>query len=66
MGWDHVESNWKQVKSMVKARWDRLSDGEIDQIAGRRDRLAGKLLEHYGITPDQAERELREWEDAIH
>jgi uncharacterized protein YjbJ (UPF0337 family) len=31
-------------------------------IAGRRDRLAGKLQETYGITKDQAEDEISQWE----
>jgi len=33
----------------------------LDVIAGKRDQLAGKIQERYGVTKDQAEREVEEW-----
>lgn len=57
MNWDRVEGNWKQVKGKVKAQWDRLTDDELDVIAGRRDELAGKIQERYGIGKDEVERQ---------
>jgi uncharacterized protein YjbJ (UPF0337 family) len=43
-----------------------LTDDEIDQIAGKRDVLLGKLQERYGIEKDEAERRLRDFEQRIH
>ena len=62
MNWDRVEGNWKQLKGAVKAQWGKLTDDELDTIAGRRDQLAGKIQERYGIQKDEAERQLSEWE----
>lgn len=62
MNWDRVEGNWKQLKGSVKSQWGKLTDDEIDVIAGRRDQLAGKIQERYGIEKDEAERQLRDWE----
>jgi uncharacterized protein YjbJ (UPF0337 family) len=62
MNWDRVEGNWKQLKGAVKAQWGKLTDDELDMIAGRRDQLAGKIQERYGIQKDEAERQLSEWE----
>lgn len=62
MNWDRVEGNWKQIKGTVKAQWGKLTDDELDVIAGRRDELAGKIQERYGIAKDEAERQLKDWE----
>jgi uncharacterized protein YjbJ (UPF0337 family) len=37
MNWDRVSGNWKQFRGKVKAQWGKLTDDEIDQIAGNRD-----------------------------
>jgi len=31
-------------------------------IAGKRDQLAGKIQETYGISKEEAERQLSDWE----
>jgi uncharacterized protein YjbJ (UPF0337 family) len=62
MNWDRIEGNWKQVKGRVKEQWGKLTDDDYDVIAGKRDQLAGKLQERYGITKDEAERQVGEWE----
>jgi len=62
MNWDRVEGNWKQFKGKVKQQWGKLTDDQLDVIAGNRDVLAGKLQETYGITKDEAEKQLSNWE----
>ncbi len=66
MAWDQIEGNWRQFKGKVKETWGDLTDDEIDQIAGKRDVLLGKLQERYGMQKDEAERKLRDFEDRIH
>ncbi len=63
MNWDRVEGNWKQFKGSVKEQWGKLTDDQLDQIEGHRERLAGKIQESYGVGKDEAEKQLREWED---
>ncbi len=62
MNWDIVEGNWKQFSGKVQERWGKLTNDQIDQIAGRRDQLAGRIQECYGLTKDETERQLKEWE----
>jgi uncharacterized protein YjbJ (UPF0337 family) len=62
MNWDRIEGNWKQIKGRVKEQWGKLTDDEVDQMAGKRDQLVGKIQERYGYGKDQAEREVRDWE----
>ncbi len=63
MNWDIVEGNWKQFKGKAKTQWGKLTDDQIDVIAGKRDQLAGKLQESYGITKDEAEKQIKEFEE---
>jgi uncharacterized protein YjbJ (UPF0337 family) len=62
MNWDRIEGNWKQLKGRIREQWARLSDDELDRIAGRRERLAGCLQNSYGIAKDEAENQIREFE----
>jgi uncharacterized protein YjbJ (UPF0337 family) len=62
MNWDIIEGDWKQFKGHVKAKWGKLTDDNLDLIAGRREQLAGRLQQAYGITRDQAEVQVKAFE----
>ena len=61
MDWNRIEGNWKQFKGAAKEKWGKLTDDDLDVIAGKRQKLAGRIQERYGIAKDQAEREIDEW-----
>jgi uncharacterized protein YjbJ (UPF0337 family) len=63
MNWDTVAGNWKQYKGKVKEQWGKLTDDHLDMITAQRDQLAGKIQEAYGIGKDEAERQIRNFED---
>jgi uncharacterized protein YjbJ (UPF0337 family) len=62
MNWDQVKGNWKQFSGTVKLKWGKLTDDEVDQIAGRREILLGKIQEKYGIAKEEAEKQVKDWE----
>jgi uncharacterized protein YjbJ (UPF0337 family) len=62
VAWDRVQGNWKQFKGEVKEQWGKLTDDELDQIEGKRDKLIGRLQERYGIAKAEAERQVSSWE----
>lgn len=64
MNWDIVEGNWKQFKGVVKEKWGKLTDDNLDTIAGKREQLAGRIQETYGLTMDQTEAQLKAFEEA--
>ena len=55
MNWDRIQGNWKQVVGKAKAQWGKLTDDDLDVVAGRREQLAGKIQERYGIAKDDVE-----------
>jgi len=62
MNWDRIEGNWKQFKGNVKEQWGKLTDDQLDVIAGKRGNLAGKIQETYGISKDETEKQLTAWQ----
>lgn len=62
MNWDRIEGNWKQLKGRVTVQWGKLTDDDFDVVNGRREQLAGKIQERYGVAKDEAERQVAEWE----
>ena len=65
MNWDQIAGNWKQVKGVVRQKWGKLTDDDVDVIAGKRDILLGKIQERHGIAREEAEKELKAWEDSL-
>jgi uncharacterized protein YjbJ (UPF0337 family) len=62
MNWDRVEGNWKTFKGQVKQQWGKLTDDDLDVIGGRREELLGRIQNAYGMSRDDADRQIREWE----
>jgi uncharacterized protein YjbJ (UPF0337 family) len=46
--WEQAKGNWHQFKGAVKAKWNDLTDDELDQMNGERERIVGKIQERYG------------------
>jgi uncharacterized protein YjbJ (UPF0337 family) len=62
MNWDRIEGNWKQIKGIVKENWGKLTDDDVDVVAGRQDQLIGKIQERYGIAKADAEKQIADWQ----
>src|SRR5262245_43966365 len=61
MDWNRIEGNWKQFKGKVKEQWGKITDDELDEIAGRRDQLEGKIQERYGMAKDKVRSDVDTW-----
>jgi len=61
MNGDQVEGKWKQFRGSAKQQWGKLTDDDLEQIAGTRDKLVGKLQERYGIAKEEAQKKADEW-----
>lgn len=61
MNWDRIEGNWKRFTGTAKNKWGKLTDDQLTAIAGRRDQLAGRIQEAYGITKEASQRQIDQW-----
>jgi hypothetical protein len=62
MDWNSAQADWPRFRDEVHANWTMLTSGQLDLIAGGRVRLANKIEEAYGITGDEAERQIKSFE----
>jgi uncharacterized protein YjbJ (UPF0337 family) len=62
MNEDRMKGNWKQFKGKIQEQWGKLTDDDLDVIAGKRDQLLGRIQERHGITKDEAENQVKDWE----
>jgi uncharacterized protein YjbJ (UPF0337 family) len=63
MNWDIVEGNWKQFKGKIRTRWGKITDDQLELIAGKRVELAGKIQEAYGISVVEVEHQIKLFEE---
>lgn len=64
MNKDTIEGNWKEFRGKVKEQWGKLSDDRLDEINGKRDQLAGEIQQAYGVTREEAEKQLKDFEES--
>lgn len=65
MNWDILKGNWKQYQGRAREKWGELTDDDLEKAHGERDQLVGKIQERYGITRDEADRQVKEWETQL-
>ena len=61
MNWDQVEGKWKQMKGSMKQKWGKLTDDDLDYIAGSREKFIGRVQERYGINKEEAQKQADQW-----
>jgi uncharacterized protein YjbJ (UPF0337 family) len=62
MNSDRISGQWKQVKGRIKEQWGRLTDDDLDVIAGKRDQLLGRIQQRHGVAKEEARRQVEEFE----
>lgn len=60
MNKDTIKGKWTQVKGTIQEKWGKLTDDDLDVIAGDAKKLAGKLQERYGWSKDEANKKIKE------
>ena len=58
MNKDVFEGKWKQVRGEAKVWWAKLTDDDLDKVAGHFEVFVGLLQEKYGYSREQAEEEI--------
>jgi uncharacterized protein YjbJ (UPF0337 family) len=66
MNWDQIQGNWKQMTGKVRQQWGRLTDDELTRIGGQRDQLVGAIQKRYGVAIEEAEKQVRAFEETLH
>jgi uncharacterized protein YjbJ (UPF0337 family) len=62
MNWENIENGWKTYKANAKQQWGKLSDEQLEGTLGKRDQLSRKVQEAYGISKEDTEKQVAEWQ----
>ena len=65
MNEDILKGEWQVLKGSVQKKWGKLTDDELTQINGSRTKLSGTIQKSYGIQREEADKQLKEWEDKM-
>ncbi len=57
VNWDIIRGKWNQLKGDARVQWGKLTDSDLEQIGGHKDKLVGRLQERYGWNKEEAEEE---------
>ena len=61
MNWDQLEGKWKQLKGGIRTQWGKLTDDDLEYMAGSKDKFVGRLQERYGIAREEAQKQADSW-----
>ncbi len=65
MNWDQIQGKWKQAKGSLKQQWGKLTDDDLNTIAGSREKFIGVLQERYGLAKEEAQKRADEWAKSV-
>ena len=60
---DRIQGDWEEIRGKVKQHWGKLTDDDIALFNGSRQEFVGKIQEAYGITKEEAQKELIDFEE---
>ena len=60
---NEFEGHWHLLKGKVQEKWGKFTDGDVAKINGKYEQFVGLLQKKYGYTKEQAERELKNWQE---
>lgn len=61
MNWDTISGDWRTYRGKIQENWGRLTDDDMDVIAGKQEQLVGRVQKAYGIAKEDAERQVRDF-----
>jgi len=65
MNWEQVESKWDKLTSSAKDNWSKLTDDDLHDICGKRERLTIRIQETYGVTKREADKQVWDWGKSV-
>ena len=65
MNEDIIKGKWQEIKGAIQKKWGKITDDDIAEINGSREKLSGKIQKNYGLARDEVEKQMKEWEKDI-
>jgi uncharacterized protein YjbJ (UPF0337 family) len=65
MNEDRIKGQWKQLAGKLRQKWGKLTDNDLQTTEGNSEYLAGRIQERYGIAKDEAQRQVKDFENGL-
>jgi uncharacterized protein YjbJ (UPF0337 family) len=62
MEWTTIEARWPEYRVAAKQQWGKLSEEQIAGTRGKREYLAKRVQEAYGMSSADTERQINDWQ----
>lgn len=62
MDWQEIQDGWGKYVAAAKSRWNKLSEEQLAATRGRREVLCARVQEAYGLTRQQSDFQVSEWQ----
>jgi uncharacterized protein YjbJ (UPF0337 family) len=62
MNKDTIKGQFEQFVGAAKSQWGKLTDDDLMRAEGDVQKLRGVVQERYGVTREEAERQVSDWE----
>jgi uncharacterized protein YjbJ (UPF0337 family) len=66
MNWDQVQGSWRNYSGQAKIAFAKLSDADLAEAAGSREKLEGIIQKRYGYAKEEAKTQVDKWVDTLH
>ena len=53
-----IEGKWKELSGAAKEKWGDLTDDEITQAEGNKEKLIGIIQQKFGLAREEVEKEF--------
>ena len=59
--WNKIGGAWVQTQGEVRRQWGKLTDDDLLEIRGQYYKLVGKVQMRYGVSKEEAMRQVDKW-----
>jgi uncharacterized protein YjbJ (UPF0337 family) len=59
-----IKGDWNIAKGKMKQKWAKLTDDDLQFVAGKEDELVGRIQKRTGEARENVERALQEFNDS--
>jgi uncharacterized protein YjbJ (UPF0337 family) len=61
---DTINGQFDQFIGAAKSEWGKLTDDDFMRVSGDLQKLKGAVQERYGVTKEEAEKQVSKWESS--
>lgn len=65
MNTNKTQMEWTEIRGLIKQKWSKLAEADIEGLKGNMSLISDKLQKLYGYTKDKAEQEYTDFKKTL-